>query len=167
MNETVEIQEALRSISRKDATIPLVTVDGVYGFQTQNAVSVFQQQYGLPVSGEVDSETWDLLIQTKDSATPRTPTPLRVLFDDDIILMPGSDNEILSVIKSMLAVTRPFGDELLPTNRSDVYDEETVTIIRRLRKLHDLEETDAIDYDLWEILANLYNTRQRYGREIL
>ena len=36
-----------------------MTVDGVYGSATRNAVLAAQLRFGLPQTGEVDFQTWD------------------------------------------------------------------------------------------------------------
>ncbi len=166
MNEVFEIQEALRTVSFADPSIPLVAVDGIYGFQTRDAVATFQRQYGLPITGETDTVTWDRLMQIRDSASGRNTTPLQVYFDEDVVIAPGSNNEIVAMIKSMIHAIDPNTANSLSLDRSPRYDPNTVRCIRTLRKLHDLEDTDLIDLDVWEILAALYNTRQRYGREV-
>jgi hypothetical protein len=40
-----------------------VTVDGQYGSGTQTAVQAFQGSHGLPVTGQVDTPTWNALLQ--------------------------------------------------------------------------------------------------------
>ena len=38
--------------------IPKIRVDGIYGEETQRAVEIFQDIFGLPETGEVDYRTW-------------------------------------------------------------------------------------------------------------
>lgn len=52
------IQTYLDKIAQNISGIPRVTIDGVYGQQTANAVSEFQRLYGLPVTGYVGPVTW-------------------------------------------------------------------------------------------------------------
>lgn len=53
-----EIQNQLNTISNNYPLIPKISVDGVFGQQTANAVKVFQQIFDLPASGIVDFATW-------------------------------------------------------------------------------------------------------------
>lgn len=53
-----QLQEQLNRISRSYPKIPTVTVDGVFGEGTANAVRTFQQVFGLPANGIVDYPTW-------------------------------------------------------------------------------------------------------------
>ena len=56
-----ELQTYLRTIGQNIAAIPVVEVTGYYGPQTENAVAVFQENYGLPVTGAVSALTWDAI----------------------------------------------------------------------------------------------------------
>lgn len=53
-----QIQEQLLAISQVYTAIPQITVDGVYGEQTRNAVTAFQGIFDLPQTGIVDFATW-------------------------------------------------------------------------------------------------------------
>ena len=53
------LQYMLSVLSQYIPEIPPVTVDGVYGSATRNAVLAAQLRFGLPQTGEVDFETWD------------------------------------------------------------------------------------------------------------
>ena len=52
------MQEQLNVIAGAYPAIPRVTVDGVYGPATANAVREFQSVFGLPQTGIVDYRTW-------------------------------------------------------------------------------------------------------------
>ncbi len=53
-----QMQEQLNRISQNFPAIPKVSVDGVFGPATANAVRVFQQVFNLPANGIVDYPTW-------------------------------------------------------------------------------------------------------------
>ncbi|MBQ8162989.1 MAG: peptidoglycan-binding protein [Clostridia bacterium] len=55
------LQEYLNYISDTYTQIPKVTVDGVYGEGTENAVRAFQRVFGLPESGIVSSRLWNTI----------------------------------------------------------------------------------------------------------
>lgn len=53
-----QMQEQLNAISNNYPLIPKIAVDGIFGENTQEAVMVFQDVFGLPQTGTVDYRTW-------------------------------------------------------------------------------------------------------------
>jgi len=53
------LQYMLSVLSSYISEIPSVSVDGIYGNATRNAVLAAQRRFGLPQTGEVDFNTWD------------------------------------------------------------------------------------------------------------
>ena len=53
-----QLQEQLNRIGRVYSSIPPLTVDGIYGQNTKNAVEQFQKIFNLPVTGITDYKTW-------------------------------------------------------------------------------------------------------------
>ena len=58
------LQNWLNRISDTYMEIPKLTVDGVYGPGTENAVRIYQQIFGLTPSGAVGAETWNSIADT-------------------------------------------------------------------------------------------------------
>lgn len=52
------IQYQLNAIAAHYPAIPLLKVDSVFGIDTRNAVSIFQEIFHLPQTGAVDLATW-------------------------------------------------------------------------------------------------------------
>lgn len=57
-NKVRQIQEQLNAIANAYPALPKISVDGVFGENTQNAVKKFQQIFGLPATGIIDYSTW-------------------------------------------------------------------------------------------------------------
>lgn len=53
-----QIQEQLNAIANAYPALPKISVDGIFGENTQNAVKKFQQIFGLPATGIIDYSTW-------------------------------------------------------------------------------------------------------------
>ncbi len=62
-----DLQTYLNFLGRNIAAIPEIPVTGYFGTQTENAVRVFQQLYGIPVSGAVGPVTWYQIAKEYDS----------------------------------------------------------------------------------------------------
>ena len=64
LREQVSLLQYLLSVlSQFYLEIPFVTIDGVFGAQTRNAVMALQRSAGLPETGSVDERTWDVLVE--------------------------------------------------------------------------------------------------------
>lgn len=57
-NKVRQIQEQLNAIAGAYPAIPRLAVDGIYGRETEKAVSSFQNVFGLSVTGITDYPTW-------------------------------------------------------------------------------------------------------------
>lgn len=53
-----QLQQQLNRIAQNYPAIPKVTVDGIYGQGTAEAVRTFQKIFGLPANGITDYPTW-------------------------------------------------------------------------------------------------------------
>ena len=53
------LQTYLRLIGQNISGIPVIDVTGFFGENTENAVRIFQELYGIPVTGIVGASTWN------------------------------------------------------------------------------------------------------------
>ena len=53
-----QLQMQLNRIAQNYPAIPTLTVDGIYGPRTQDAVRIFQGIFNLPQTGITDYATW-------------------------------------------------------------------------------------------------------------
>ena len=56
-----QLQYMLRVLSAYISQIPQITVDGIFGPNTRNAVIAAQQRFGLPETGIVNYDTWEAI----------------------------------------------------------------------------------------------------------
>lgn len=89
-----QLQQYLNAISLTYPTITPVTVDGVFGAQTEQAVREYQTTFSLPVTGQVDRETWNSIINTyKDVVSAATTSPRQ--FPGYILALGSKDETVL------------------------------------------------------------------------
>lgn len=80
------VQYYLDYVGQFVSALPRVTVDGIYGTDTENAVRLFQETYGLPITGVVDERTWDRLYNVYLGFVSSIPLEFR---ENQIIPFPG------------------------------------------------------------------------------
>lgn len=66
-------QYLLDIISIYDDAIPRVARDGIFGPKMADSVRRFQQEYGLPVTGEIDRDTWNEINRVYRSTVANRP----------------------------------------------------------------------------------------------
>ena len=68
-----DLQYYLSFISYFDESLPAVTVDGVFGEETRQAVEAFQRSEGLSPDGVVGRETWNAIVRRYDRLLDTLP----------------------------------------------------------------------------------------------
>ncbi|MCI9448656.1 MAG: spore cortex-lytic protein [Clostridiales bacterium] len=63
-DEVRAMQEYLNLISDTYTSIPKLTVDGIFGPAMTNAVRIYQDLFGIEVSGTIGETTWDSILST-------------------------------------------------------------------------------------------------------
>ena len=58
------VQFLLNEVSVILDEIDTIAITGIYNIDTARAVSIFQAANDLPITGETDKETWDVLVDT-------------------------------------------------------------------------------------------------------
>ncbi len=62
-----DFQTYLSTIAQNNAEIPDITVDGVFGTETRDAIYAFQRLNGIPTTGAVGPVTWNALAEQYDA----------------------------------------------------------------------------------------------------
>lgn len=157
--EVYELQYMLRKIAQITGGVPLINTDGIYGEATREAVSVFQQKNGLPVTGEVDKATWDRIFAVyKDSvyataqAEPIYPFPYPGYTSTD-----GEKSDIIILIQLILSALSVIYDDFEDVRITGVNDEATQSSLQRFQAYHGLAPTGVLDKPTWDAAARSFN----------
>ena len=76
-----QLQYMLAVLAEYISSVPSITIDGIYGRNTRGAVLAVQRRFGLPETGIVDAETWNL-IYDQFSGIENTTLRARETFPD-------------------------------------------------------------------------------------
>jgi len=156
--ETREIQEKLRAISLAGGSLPEIAVDGIYGPLTSLAVSAFQQQVGLPVTGNVDFETWNALNDEFERATFAKKQPERIAaLACNVRLKEGTTGDSVFLLQTMLNYIGEEHYNIGGVQRTGVYDADTTEAVREYQRAAGLKMTGETDKATWDALAAVYN----------
>ncbi len=152
-----EILELLYQIALRDSRIPIVLPGKEYTEEAALAVRAYQQAYGLPVTGEIDENTWNSIVETyhrlMDAAAPL------VLFPSGaFLLQKGDTGELVELVQVLLNLAASRYGNLQSIPVTGTFDDDTAAAIRRLQAISNLPETGALDRMTWNRLAALINT---------
>lgn len=152
-----EIQRFLHVISdRVNPNIPRVSIDGIYGQETLEAVSVFQEIYGLNKSGTVDRETFELLYLLYDSAIKEKNTPSYVITSEGFPLKLGSQgNDVINLHLYITELEKTYAD-IGSVGKGSYFNAQTQNAVINLEKIFNMEPTGEVNAILYQrILTEL------------
>lgn len=149
------LQTMLRVLSERDRSYPTVVPDGIYGQTTVNAVSVFQQNHGIPVTGITDQDTWDAIVAEYDIALIHVDEaqPLELILNPNEILHQGDDSPYIYVVQAVLTVLAEVYGSLPRPGASGILDNQTVDSLASFQALAGLPMTGELDKVTWKHLA--------------
>lgn len=149
-----DLQRMLRIL---DPTDPL-TVDGIYGEETQAAVVRFQRGNDLPVTGIADEQTYDAVKRTygREAVFFAQAEPLHIVLQPQQVIPHGSENTHLYLIQALLIAMGRYYRELPVPSVTGVLDEETARSVRWFQARCALPATGEVDKDTWRHLAKQY-----------
>ncbi len=152
------LQRYLYQLSFSDPRISPVPVDGVYGENTRRAVRSFQETKRLPVTGQVDQATWDLLylayLESLESTGRTEPLYLFPRHPETFSVGLGDEGLIISAIRYLLReLMIDYGGNFEDIPLTGTYDSATEDAVRRFQQLHDLPDTGRVDRVTWNRLV--------------
>lgn len=161
-NENQPIRNAqnfLRTISEYYPDVPNVVPDGVYGEQTTNSVRGFQSARGLPITGEIDNDTWKDIVVVFDEIMKYKQAPPRKAIGfphQDRVIYPGETTYLLHMIQAMLFVLTQIFADLGTLEITGTHDENSVNVVKNIQRRAGHEMHGRIDKSTWDIIAGLY-----------
>ena len=149
------LQTMLRVIAENDDRYETLIPDGIYGNATMSAVTRFQKNHGLNVTGITDQETWDHIVAAYEPALVNVDEAQSI----DIILNPGQvirrgeQSPYLYIAQSMLLVLAQEYASITTPTHSGILDEATAQSLASFQALADLPQTGELDKLTWKHLA--------------
>ena len=149
-----QLQFWLNTLAQYESAIPSVTVDGVFGSGTANAVRAFQRKYGLTVDGVVGRTTWTEVYDQfrsiqSDNGTPNAypGTPLRE----------GSSGQNVRLVQFWLKIARTVYTSLANVTVDGKFGSATAAAVRRFQSYFGLTSDGVVGRITWNKLYEVYN----------
>lgn len=161
------IQIMLRTIAYALNTIPVVNPDGIFDAATEKAVRAFQQEYGLPVTGVADEDTFNRIVEIFTLAqelVAEAESPV-IHFPAALKISPGQSHPHVYLMQAMFTAIHGEFPEFYTLELTGILDKHTEYNIRLLQQLALLPITGVLDKPTWNRLCLLY--RILFDRSLL
>ena len=150
-----ELQTMLHTISYYNPAIPRIVPDGIYSAATAAAVRDFQQFYGLRVTGEVNSATWEKIAEISQELAENVPEPLEAFPPKkNTVISLGDRNFTVYVIQSILHELSEKYSDIPDCGISGIFEPDTQRAIQPFQRMCGLPVTGGVDCKTWNMLAN-------------
>jgi peptidoglycan hydrolase-like protein with peptidoglycan-binding domain len=160
------LQTMLRVIAEDDKRLPTVVPDGIYGQTTMHAVTEFQRQEGLPLTGITDQQTWDRIVKRYEPALIRVNNaePIEIIMDPGEAFRLGDSNPYIYLLQAILTQLSNDHATIDPPGNSGTLDTGTSRAIAQFQRLANLDETGELDKITWKHLAKQFALNTHHNR---
>ena len=149
-----QLQFWLNTLAQYESSIPSLTVDGVYGTGTANAVRAFQRKYGLTVDGVVGRATWTEVYDQFRSIQSDNGTPNAY---PGTALREGSSGQNVRLVQFWLKIARTVYSSLSNVTVDGRFGSATAAAVRRFQTYFGLTSDGVVGRTTWNKLYEVYN----------
>ncbi len=163
-NEVRAIQVELNRIGNDYPAIPkIVPANGLYGERTAEAVRVFQEVFGLPVTGVVNKATWYQLKYifaavkglSELAGEGLTPDEAAEPFPEQ--LSRGDYGSTVRTLQYYLNVIAYFNPEIPEVAADGVFGEATENQVLAFERFYGLNPDGVVDFRTWLLIQQMYD----------
>ena len=149
-----QLQFWLNTLAQYESSIPSLTVDGVYGTGTANAVRAFQRKYGLTVDGVVGRATWTEVYDQFRSIQSDNGTPNAY---PGTALREGASGQNVRLVQFWLKIARTVYSSLSNVTVDGRFGSATAAAVRRFQTYFGLTSDGVVGRTTWNKLYEVYN----------
>ncbi len=143
--------------TQQENDAPLVP-DGIYGSETMQAVSRFQQNHGIPVTGVANQDTWNAVTDSYENAIIELEDAqsLNILMDCSTRYCKGDCHPNILLAQGMLGAMSGIIDSIAAPTMSGTLDDATADSLVSFQQLCSLPMSGQLDKTTWKHLALQY-----------
>lgn len=158
--EVQNIQYLLSYLAEFYNEIPPVAIDGIFGNATASAVRAAQELFDLPVTGEVDFDTWDVLYQTYLGFLATIPFQYvegNILPYPGVPLRRGSEDDSVRVLQEYLNFIARTDTRIPTVNVTGFFGERTEEAVLAFQRAEGIDPTGTVGSVTWNAIADRYS----------
>ena len=158
--EVRNVQYLLAYLAEFYNTIPPIAIDGIFGPATASAVRAAQATFDLPVTGEVDFATWDVLYRTYLGFLETIPFQYvegNILPYPGVPLRLGSQDDSVRVLQEYLNFISTRIDEIPSVSPTGYFGEQTQRAVLAAQGFLGIPQNGTVGSVTWSAIADLYS----------
>jgi peptidoglycan hydrolase-like protein with peptidoglycan-binding domain len=154
----LRMQHSLSRINDNFPLIPEVEITGFFDENTENAVKIFQEIFGLPVTGIVDRDTWYRIRYLYIAVTSIAQLISEGLTYDELqqiyanIVLEGGTIPLVAYIEFLLNIVSQEYPTIEPIEVNMFYGPDTTAAIREFQNIMELNPTGIVDQETINLL---------------
>lgn len=160
LNQPIKsLQIMLEAIAYTFGALPIVNPDGIFGSSTEDAVKAFQKEYGLPVTGAADEETFRSIVEVYETATMELLSPASgpmYHFPAALTVSQGQFHPIVYLAQAMLDAIHDEFPEIPAPAVTGGMDRNTASAIKKLQTLSGIEETGILNKTTYDRISLIF-----------
>ena len=158
----IAIQRSLNEISNNYPRIPKVSVDGIFGESTENAVKELQSIFNLTPDGVVGLATWYKIvylyvgIRRLAELNSKGQQLLGLSFEYPNVVAIGDRGEKVTIAQFLLSVIAEFYDTVPFVTIDGVFGQSTQNAVKEFQRTFGLPVTGVITQSVWNALYDVF-----------
>ncbi len=156
------LQTELNRISQNYPAIPKITVDGIFGPKTEEAVETFQRVFSLTADGIVGRTTWYRIVQIYVGVLGLAELQSQGLDYSNIswgypdAIVRGDNGIKVSHLQYMLAVLSNFIEEVPPVTVTGNFGDSTLSAVEGFQRYANLPINGVVDAKTWDAIYSQF-----------
>ena len=154
------VQYYLSIIAYFNNVLEPVPRTGFFGSETVEAVERFQRYYGLPVTGIVDTATWNTIIRIYTETVAALPAGYEgnnAKLYPGFFLTKGMRNQSVTDLQTYLNLIATVIPEIPQTQVTGYFGDQTENAVLTFQRLFGLEQSGAVGPVTWATIAREYD----------
>lgn len=157
--EVLELQYLLSLVSEYNNEIPPLSVDGIFGEGTEDAVRAFQRASGLAVTGQVELRDWEQLYREYIGILNTLP---QGYFDGitvpygGMVLRLGSQGENVTYLQEYLNFISNTYNEIPKVSVDGVFGPSTQRAVLAYKEIFGLGNQGIVSASTWDSITSVY-----------
>ena len=155
------IQYYLNVIAYFNPNLNIIPLTALFDEATANAVSRFQNEYGLTVTGTVNRETWNKITSVYSEIVASQPEGYQgnsAKLYPGYFLVPGAAGENVADLQNYLSLIAVTLGNIPNVTVNGSYDAETEAAVRAFQENYGLIPTGSVGPLTWQKIAQIYDS---------